>query len=258
MNVAGTFQDTSWLIEHALWYALALALCLLVTRALIGQEASGQGPLWEGALWIVAGAAAGAIAGALLRGLLSEPQTELEWGVLYTVWLRSALLGPPSIHGAIAGALAAIAVLGRWYPMGRAGDLLAVGAAFGGSLLWLGAARLGYAYGKATPWGGAMWLPDGHGLAMARWPVQPIGAIALALLALLACSRRLYRTLPPGILTLLLLWAANVLLLSLGFVRADPAPLVGPLRGEQLGALCWMLLAALLLPWRWRRASRER
>lgn len=255
MGLSGLFGGTSWLVEQGVWMGAALALCLLATLWRVRQEPGDQARLWEGALWLLAGAALGATLGSGIQGYLGAPVPLPDLRALLDTWLRFVLLGPPSVQGAFLGALLALALICPWYPAWRAADLLAGGACLGGSVLWLGAARLGYAYGAPTLWAGALWLPDPQGLAMPRWPVQPVGAAALALVALLLLAGGPARRWPAGVSALVAIWAVSLLGFALGFFRADPTLYLGPFRADQLVALLWLLGAALLLPWRWRRGS---
>ncbi|MBA3530582.1 MAG: prolipoprotein diacylglyceryl transferase, partial [Ardenticatenales bacterium] len=155
-------------------------------------------------------------------------------------------------------ALALWAWWGR-YPGWKLADLMALGLCFGGAVVWVAALRQGIAYGRPQMQGAlAHSLPDWHGLAVLRWPVQEVGAIAFLLLGIVLLILHLRVTWPSGVLALLALWAMHLILFVLGFFRDDPTILVGTFRLGQLLSLLWLGAAALFLPARWQKKEAAR
>lgn len=160
---------------------------------------------------------------------------------------------------ALLGALGTLALLSavRRLRFRRALDLLAPGGAVVALFGWLACLSVGGAWGVETyPGQGLLWslsmdLPDLYGIRQPRVPVQLLGvawsAVTLGVVTLLQTHRR-----TDGTLFYAWLLLHGVGVLGLGFLRADPVPVVSGWRVDQLanGALtaagALLLLAGLL------------
>jgi phosphatidylglycerol:prolipoprotein diacylglycerol transferase len=115
---------------------------------------------------------------------------------------------------------------------------------------WIGSWLDGVAYGRQVPltWG---WLMNGDpfGSQIARWPTQLVG-ILLSLLAFLALFRAAPH-LPQGVTASLALSAIAVVLLIVGFFRADASVLLLGQRLDVLAPTTLTIVGLSLTAYRW-------
>jgi phosphatidylglycerol:prolipoprotein diacylglycerol transferase len=136
-------------------------------------------------------------------------------------------------------------------------DSLAAPLALLSTAGWLGCLIDGCAYGKRAS---LSWFtpasPDLLGNLAPRWPTQTIGALlALALLVgLLWIDPRQIR---PGMLACLAITVLSGSDLALEFVRADPAPVVGGVRLDAVGAGVFLAAGVIGLAVLSRRVGQE-
>lgn len=187
------------------------------------------------------------------------------WDVVWNVAAyRNALVealrlwqGGLSLHGGLIGGAVAVFLWCRgdasreyWYTL----DLAAIGVSFGGVFLWFGLLVHGAVYGVPVSGEWAWPLSDMAGIILPRFPVQAVGLIVSLILGVglaLAAWRRPIRRWTGALFLVWLLVTATTLFV-LGFWRADPALWLGALRLDQVAALVEIVLAAILLPVRWR------
>jgi phosphatidylglycerol:prolipoprotein diacylglycerol transferase len=116
--------------------------------------------------------------------------------------------------------------------------------------IWIGSWLDGVAYGKRVPlnWG---WLmnADPFGSQIARWPTQLVGVL-LSLLAFLALFRAASH-LPQGVTACLALSAIALILLIVGFFRADASVLLLGQRLDVLAPAALSIVGLSLTACRW-------
>lgn len=197
----------------------------------------------------------------IVGGALGARLWEVAWNFpMYRSAPQEALRlwqGGLSIHGGIIGAIIAVALWSRlsagtdaWYTL----DLAGVGSALGSIFVWLGLLIHGGVYGVPSNADWTWSLPDLAGIIVPRVPVQAIG---LLVSLLLACALVLAAWRTPGrrwtgAIFLIWLFINGLLLFTLGFWRADPAMWIGVLRVDQIAGGLEAVVAAILLPARWR------
>lgn len=231
-----------------------LAAAGLVAGALVAWGV-GQGSGWsltrllDVTLWTIVG------------GVMGARLWEVAWNFsMYQSAPQEALRlwqGGLSIHGGIIGGIIAVTLWSRlsagtdaWYTL----DLAAVGISLGSIFVWLGLLVHGGVYGVPSTMEWAWSLPDLAGIIVPRVPVQAIG---LLVSLLLACALVLAAWRTPtrrwtGAIFLVWLLIHGVLLFVLGFWRGDPALWIGVLRIDQVAGGVEAVVAAILLPARWR------
>lgn len=197
----------------------------------------------------------------LIGGAIGARLWDVVWNVpLYQETPQEALRlwqGGLSIHGGIIGSIIAITVWSRlsaqvdaWYTL----DLAAIGGALGAVFVWLGLLIHGGVYGVPSTADWAWPLPDLAGIVVPRVPIQAIG---LAASLVLACLLVLVALRTPtrrwtGALFLVWMLVNGLLLFALGFWRADPVIWISALRLDQIAGGIEAVVAAILLPARWR------
>jgi phosphatidylglycerol---prolipoprotein diacylglyceryl transferase len=139
-------------------------------------------------------------------------------------------------------------------------DLLAIGAALGVCLGWIGSYLSATAYGQELFPGQPFFFlsidaPDWYGLTNPRWPTQIIGALWAVLLFLwLWLTRK--KPWRDGIRYWLFVAAYSLGMFVLGFTRGDDVPVLGGWRIDQLlDALLFSAAALALIRLRLRRHS---
>lgn len=197
----------------------------------------------------------------ILGGVVGARLWDVVWNFpLYQSAPQEALRlwqGGLSIHGGIIGAIIAVTLWSRlsadvdaWYTL----DLVAVGSALGSVFVWLGLLVHGAVYGAPTTAEWAWSLPDLAGIVVPRVPVQAIGLIVSLLLAvaLVLAAWRTPTRRWTGAIFLVWVLVNGLLLFTLGFWRADPALWISVLRIDQIAGGIEAVVAAILLPARWR------
>ncbi len=167
-----------------------------------------------------------------------------------------ALTGAPNILWALFAGLGVAAVECRrnGTPLRRALDLGLLPLPLAFAIVRIGCLAAGCCYGRATSSSLGMVLPDPHGHWQARYPTQIISGLAdLAIFGLLALlerrSERANARPSDGWLALSAVGLLCTKRFLVEFLRADYAPLLGPLSWPQLYAAAG-LLAVAALGWR--------
>ena len=190
----------------------SLGLMLVAIRA-PKQKAASQ---LNASLWILLGSLIGARSGFVAAN----------WGYFQSHGLEipQVWLGGLSWAGAALGGLLSLAVvaLARKGELGTLADAMVPLALVLTLAAWLGAWESGIAYGPAAPnvWWAAP-TPDEWGVWALRWPLQPLGALAVLVIFGLVDQLR-SRLHQPGEAASLALMGIALSVFGLSFLRADP------------------------------------
>lgn len=200
---------------------------------------------WIGAAWAV-------LLGALLGSRAEFVFLHLGYyrhhaGEVFQLWLGG--LGWP---GALAGGLAALAIVWRYWrkPLAQLADGLAPLALPLAAGAWLGCWETGCAYGFLLPGWGGMAVVDESGAVLRRFPLQLLAVLALAGLAAWLEFRK-PKPQPAGGYAGRVVLGLGALMLLASFLRADPAPRWVGLRPDTWAALLWVV-ADLAVIWKFR------
>jgi phosphatidylglycerol:prolipoprotein diacylglycerol transferase len=161
---------------------------------------------------------------------------------------------PLAFHGILLGSILGLLAYAslrhtRFWPLA---DAAAGAAPAVQALAWTAALLQGVAYGMPTYSGWAWELPDIYGVVLPRIPVQAVGALLSALLAIGLSRLRPRR---PGTVFSYYLAANSIAYFALEFGRGDPTLYLGQLRISQVIYLVELLLACVLGFFLSRRSS---
>ncbi len=188
--------------------------------------------------------------------------------------LRIARDGPlarpetPNVGWALlGGGIAALLYVRRHKgPLGRVLDLGAPALPLAQALGRLGCVAAGCCYGKPTDSWLGLYLPDEQGYWAVRYPTQLLSLAAnlLIFFTLLAVETRFFgknrvseRRPFDGFLALLYILLFSLKRFGVGFLRENPAPLLGPFSWLHLQALAGLVLATVLIVWNLHRKKKE-
>jgi len=169
--------------------------------------------------------------------------------------------GTTIMGGLLGGTVVALVLCRRWdLPTGRVLDLGAVPIPLGQAIGRVGCLAAGCCHGRATDSWLGLRLPDAHGTWALRYPTQMLSSAAdllifLTLIAIERGSRRHAATGGwrfPGFLFLLfvLLYCGKRLLIEV--LRVSRPPVLGPLTWAQVVAALGLVVAGVLMAWRFR------